>query len=102
MTELFTDKSWSKCLYAGKECNMSERGCDGMFAEGIDCTSFRSEKCHECYYGRLEWCELCLNCRYFGPRTEDHFYSLEEAREAWLDDTYERGDEGAREREHEM
>jgi len=44
MTELFTDKSWSKCLHAGKECNMSERACDGMFAEGIDCTSFRQRE----------------------------------------------------------
>jgi hypothetical protein len=35
------EKSWSKCLHSAKECNMSERGCDGMFAEGIDCTSFR-------------------------------------------------------------
>jgi hypothetical protein len=41
MTELFTDKSWSKCLRAGKECNTNQYLCDGMFAEGIDCTSFR-------------------------------------------------------------
>ena len=38
---MIPDKSWSKCLHAGKFCNMSEGDCDGMFAEGIDCTSFR-------------------------------------------------------------
>ena len=35
---MITDKSWSKCLRAGKECNTNQYLCDGMFAEGIDCT----------------------------------------------------------------
>ena len=50
---MITDKSWSKCLHAGKECDMSERGCDGMFAEGIDCTKKgKAKPCEAEVYGK--------------------------------------------------
>jgi hypothetical protein len=34
---------------------------------------FVKKRCRLCENGKKNWCELCLFCKDFGPRTEDHF-----------------------------